>query len=143
MSDTFINRVLNDNLLVQAYIDSEPKFKDRKIPFKDILREAKRVNDEARNELLEVLWHNVAKVKQMYAQVLHIDLGEMGSIARAIQVRHDIVHRNGRRKDGSTVLVDSNAVEGVVQDIRWIGTRVDLVLNPIAPVDTDEGEGAF
>ena len=44
----------------------------------------------------------------------------------------------GEEKDGSIILVDRAAVEGCVRKIRTIGTQVDLVLNPIAPVDGND-----
>jgi hypothetical protein len=60
LSDTFINRVLCDQALLQAYIDCEPKFRERRVQFKDVLREAQNVSEEARKELLDVVWHNIA-----------------------------------------------------------------------------------
>jgi hypothetical protein len=136
LSDTFINKVFSDPALLQKYIDAEPKFSDRKVPFKDVLRESKRVTDEARKELLDTVWHNVGKVKAMYATTLGIDLGDLSLLARAIQTRHDIVHRNGRRKDGSGVEVPPDAICDLVEEIRELGELVSYDLD-LAP---DSGE---
>jgi hypothetical protein len=137
LSDTFINRVFADDRLLQAYIDTEPKFKERKVPFKDILRQAATVTEEARKELLDVVWHNIAKVKPMFAAVLGIDLGDLSDIAAAIQIRHDIVHRNGRKKDGTIVHVGASAIESLLSEIRKIAVRVELALNLLPPVAVD------
>ena len=51
LSDTFINRVIKDKDLLQAYIDEEPKFKDRKVSYRNVLREASKVEQEARAEM--------------------------------------------------------------------------------------------
>jgi len=126
LSDTIINRVFADRALLQKYLDSDPKFKEHKISYKDVLREAQRVEDEARKELLDVVWHNVGKVKPMYANVLGVDLGNMDVIGAAIQTRHDIVHRNGRRKDGTMIDVSPADIEGLLQDITMLSGRVEI-----------------
>jgi hypothetical protein len=129
LSDTFINRVFGDKDLLQKYIDSDPKFKERKVSYKDILREAERVEDEARKELLDVVWHNVGKVKAMYAQVLGVDLGDLSIIAAAIQQRHDIVHRNGRKKDGTMIEVSTENIHSLLDTITFRAARVEVKLD--------------
>lgn len=129
LSDTFINRVLGNRDLLQKYIDSDPKFKDRKVAYKDVLREAQRVEQEARAELLDLVWHNVGKVKPMYAQVLEVDLGDVGAIASAIQTRHDIVHRNGRTKDGASIEVTPEQIAELLDEITEVATRVEIKLD--------------
>jgi hypothetical protein len=129
LSDTFINRVFGDPQLLQLYIDTEPKFSSRKVPYKDILREAKHLETEARKELLDVVWHNIGKVKAMYAQVLGVDLGDLDQIAGAIQLRHDIVHRNGRTKDGTIVEVSAKDILLLLNEIAELAARVEIRLD--------------
>jgi hypothetical protein len=129
LSDTFINRVFADQELLQTYVDSEPKFKERKVAFKDVLREAARLEDEARKELLDVVWHNIAKVKPMYAQVLEVDLGNLDTLGAAIRKRHDIVHRNGRSREGQLIEVSSSDVEQLLLEIDALALRVEAKLD--------------
>jgi hypothetical protein len=129
LSDTFINRVLDDAELLQKYLDHEPKFNQQKVPYKDIVREAGRVKAAARNELLDVVWHNIGKVKALYAHVLEVDLGDTNTIGSAIQVRHDIVHRNGRKKDGSLVSVSPADLSVLISAIIGLASRIELKLD--------------
>ena len=138
LSDTFINRVLANSSLLQLYLDTERAFQDHKVPLKDVLREANRVSDLARQELLNMVWHNIGKVKPMYADVLRIDLGDVGGVARAIQKRHDIVHRNGRQRDGALVVITADDVRALASQIRTLALRVDLALNPVGVEDDNE-----
>ena len=126
LSDTFINRVFGNEALLQTYIDYEPKFRERKVAYRDVLREAPRVTEEARKEVLNVVWHNLGKVKPMYEHVLGVDLGDLGPIAEAIQIRHDIVHRNGRRRDGALVVVELKDVLGLIRNIQALAAQVEL-----------------
>jgi hypothetical protein len=129
LSDTFINRVLDDPELLQNYLDNEPKFVQQKVPYKDVVREAGRVKAEARKELLDVVWHNIGKVKGLYAHVLEIDLGDTDTIGSAIQVRHDIVHRNGRKKDGTLVSVSPADISVLISAVIGLASRIELKLD--------------
>ena len=140
LSDTFVNRVFAHEALLQSYIDHEPKFSEYKIPYKEVLRESKRVEAKAKKELLDVVWHNVAKFKPMYKQVLHVDLGDVSSLGKAIQTRHDIVHRNGRQKDGTVIVVDDTAIKNLVNEIRKLSAHVQLTLSPAAPVESYDSD---
>jgi hypothetical protein len=138
LSDTFINTVTASPDLLQRYIDSEPKFKERKVAYKDVLREAKRVLDESRKELLDTVWHNLAKVKPLYKEVLQVDLGDVGELAKAIQTRHDIVHRNGRKKDGSPVCLQPAQIDALVSRVRCLAASVEQQMHPISSEATTE-----
>lgn len=129
LSDTFINRVFADSALLQAYIDSEPQFKERKVAYRDILREATKIEAGAKKELLDVVWHNIGKAKAMYHDVLGIKFGDVGLIASAVQRRHDIVHRNGRTKDGDIVSIAVNDVERLINEIETLALRIEVKLD--------------
>ena len=123
LSDIFINRVTGDPELLQRYIDKDPAF-DRKIAYGDILREAEKLQDTVRSELLSIVWHDVGKAKMRYATVLRIDLGDMAPIGRAVAKRHDIVHRNGRCKDGTMLIVTTDDLDNLLDTIRAFAKRV-------------------
>ena len=142
LSDTFINRVLESRELLQTYIDFDPKFRDRKVAYKDVIREAGRVEQEAKAELLDLVWHNLGKVKPMYAQVLTVDVGDVGTLAEAVQIRHDIVHRNGRKKDGKAIEVTHVQISQLLEEITELAARVELKLDfniDAMPLEGDHG----
>ena len=75
LSDTFINRVLPNDVLLQKYLDSEKSFQERKFSLNNAIKMADQIKDIARKELLAMVWHKLDKVKWLYAEVLSIDLG--------------------------------------------------------------------
>lgn len=75
------------------------------------------IKDEVKEYLLSQLWHNLAKVKPMYESTLNVSFPpNLGSIYKAIQIRHDIVHRNGRDKNGEQVEVTKESIESLKTD---------------------------
>jgi hypothetical protein len=142
LSDTFINRVLNSEYLLQRYLDTERAFRDRKFALNEALRIAKDVTNIARKQMLDMAWHNIAKVKRLYADVLRIDLHDITAIAKAVHIRHDIVHRNGRQEDGSDQIIATSDVKALVSATRMLVGIVDQALNP-SPVIGDDADLPF
>lgn len=138
LSDTFINRVLENDTLLQKYLDTEPNFKERKVAFKDVLRQAPQVRSAAKKELLDVAWHNLGKVKAMYKAVLDIDLGDTADLFRAIEMRHDIVHRNGRTKEGGAVSVSAAGIAVLLSHVEQLALRVEHKLDYGVEIDADD-----
>lgn len=142
-SDTIINRVLGDGRLLQKYLDTERAFREEKLTVNDVLRMAEQIKDIARKQLLGMRWHRIDKVKPLYGAVLLIDLGDIGHIAKAVQVRYDIVHRNGRKSDGTMHEIEAADITNLIQQVEFLATRIDLALNGQPRVDPDDEDLPF
>jgi hypothetical protein len=138
LSDTFINRVLGDDVLLQRYLETERAFEEQRFPLKDALRKAAEIKAIASKKLIEMVWHNIPKVKRLYEKVIYVDLGDIGPLEKAINLRHDIVHRNGRQKDGRELVIEASDIAGLIEDVRLLAIRVDLAVSPEpGPEDSD------
>lgn len=129
LSDSFINRVLNDDALMQKFLDSNPDLAKQTVRLNDVLRVASQLRAQVKRYLLDVVWHNLAKVQAMYRDTLRIEFAEaLPAVARALPRRHDIVHRNGRDKDGNDIRVSRADVRELVEAIRSLGVAIDVQL---------------
>jgi hypothetical protein len=105
LGDTFINAVMNDEEKKKKLLQFDSELAGRRFGLSEINADPDLVNKEIRSYLRSVLYHNIAKVHVMYKNVLGIDvfelLGEKKSdLFKAVEYRHDCVHRNGFDKDG-------------------------------------------
>jgi hypothetical protein len=142
LSDTFINTVLKDKALLRKFIETTPEFKKLTVSYSDLLSEAEKVPEEAKRYLLDTIWHNLAKVENMYRDTLKIDFRDsMKNIARAVSLRHDIVHRNGRKKDGSMVRVGPVEVEQLIGDATLLIESIEEQYH--AQLILDDGDTPF
>lgn len=116
--DTFIHRVSKDKKLMQRFIETCPDFQQQKIPLSTIYEAVKEVEGKAKSYLLDVVWHNLPRVKPIYKNTFGIDFDNnlMRGLIGEIQKRHDIVHRNGKTKDGHEVTVDVNRLIEKVEE---------------------------
>ncbi len=137
LSDSFINRVLNDSQLLRRFIEVTPYFRNHPLHYSDVFRAVDEAGDKAQGYLLDIVWHNLTKVQAMYRDTLAVDFrSKLPDVAKALPKRHAIVHRNGKGKDGVVVEVSSDelielvsAVEAFVLDID---RQLSMELPPIS-----------
>ena len=131
LSDTFINRVLTSTQLLRRFIERTPDFQKRSLRYSDVFTAVDEASEKAERYLLDVVWHNLRKIQAMYRDTLAVDFrSKLPPVAKALPKRHDIVHRNGRTKDGAVVKISSDelielasAVEVFALDIEQQLTR--------------------
>lgn len=102
LSKTIILIVLNNNDMFWKFVNKFDWNKE-KVCMEDIKNTYDNMNINVQTKLAEVLYHNLSKVKAMYKNILSIDIlednDEMVYLSKAVNIRHDIVHRNGRKNN--------------------------------------------
>jgi len=81
-------------------------------------------------ELSNILYHNIPKVKSMFEKILNsrfeIDISE---IVKITKTRHDIVHRNGKTKDGEPIYLSQFAMLEMISHIRIFANNLQAFIN--------------
>ena len=75
LSDAFINTVLSNEEYLELFFKTF-KFTKPKIDTKDLFKISKNIRDFAGKRMLEVLYHNIEKVKVMYKNTLSVSFPE-------------------------------------------------------------------
>lgn len=126
LSETFIGLVASNDALLRRYVESAPEFKEEKFTLAEIYKASESLEKKVKSTLVDLVWHNLAKVKQMYSATLEIEFPSgLSDIYRAIEARHDIVHRNGKRKDGSDVVITRKSVEDLIVATELLVRDID------------------
>ena len=132
LSDVFIGTVKNNPDLMRRFIETTPEFKEDKISLSDAYSAKEQADKKADDYLFKVAWHNVARVKQMYKDTLSIEFPEdISAISRAIQNRHDIVHRNGKTKTGKELRIEKPNILALIDYIDAFAKDIDIQLEKI------------
>ncbi|MBP7876098.1 hypothetical protein KA012_03850 [Candidatus Woesebacteria bacterium] len=130
LSDTFINKVTGDELLLRRCVETDPEFKSRKFQLSDIFLRADSLADEVRGYLVDLLFHNLAKVKMMYLSVLYVEFpDDLSELYKAIEIRHDIVHRGGKDKQGLIKPVLKEEVFALIALVRGFVQNIERQLS--------------
>jgi hypothetical protein len=141
LSDTFINKVMSDAALLRRFVETTPEFRKRKFTLDQVFQQADAVSGIAREHLLRQLWHHLPQVAAMYRATLGIALGEsIQDVARAISIRHDIIHRNGKTRDGEVVAIGRAEVDAVVASVQKLVEAVEEQFNAKFPTPPPWGD---
>jgi len=131
LSDFFINAVSTDQALLKKFVASNPDFKERKFSLKELFDCLDKIEKDVRTYLLDLIWHNLPKVKEMYKATLDISFPDsMKPLYSAITRRHDIVHRNGRDKEGKPIHISRREVEDVLSAVNELADHIDAHFKP-------------
>jgi hypothetical protein len=69
------------------------------------------------------------KIKPMYKDVLGFELGDIGWLFKAIQIRHDCAHRAGHDKEGNKVSLTHQGIRELITQSSKLAVDIDLHIN--------------
>ncbi len=129
LSDAFINTVVHDPALMRRFIETTPEFQSEKVALSDVFSALEKIEQKANGLLVDVVWHNLERVKPMYRDTLGIEFPkDIGAVFRAIVKRHDIVHRNGKTKTGEGIPIVRQDVIDLITSVQAFVHDVDTQL---------------
>lgn len=126
LSGVFINRVVNNPLLMRKLVETDDELGKQKFSLKDIFVKYDGLKLLVAEYLQAMIFHRLDKVKPMYLSVLEVDLGEIPWLFKAIKLRHDCVHRNGVDQSGTPTGIRKEDVEELITSSAKLIARVDL-----------------
>lgn len=129
LSETFINVTNENSDYFRNFVETYPNFKERKFQLNEIYGEYDKLQDTAKKEMLEVIYHNLAKVRNMYVSTFKIEFPDISELSKAVNTRHDLVHRNGKTKDGADVTVNKEIVTELLNQISIFVEHISKSLN--------------
>ncbi|MEB3883743.1 hypothetical protein [Lyngbya sp. CCY1209] len=131
LADAFINTVLSNEVYLKSFFISFKDFKDRKVGMNELPDFADKVPEIAKKAMLEVIYHNLPKVSKMYEATLKIKFPNFSEIQKAILIRHDLVHRNGKNKEGDEIILDDRMVDDLIFKVEVFISELDRQLKEL------------
>jgi hypothetical protein len=118
LCDAFFHKVTNDECLIEKLLLSTQEFKERKYAISDIIEWKKQTKKKVSDYLLDIVWHNLPKVEMLYKNVLSVVFpSDIDTLHKAISVRHDLIHRNGRSKSGSFHVIRTKDIGDLIMKV--------------------------
>ncbi len=126
LSDVFISAVGNDKALLRQFVETTPEFKAEKIAVSEVFKTAEEIEKRARSYLMDVVWHHLNRVKPMFKDTLDLSFpDDMSDLFKAVLIRHDLVHRNGKKKDGGDHDISEKSVNDLIEKARSFVDHLD------------------
>lgn len=134
LSDAFINTVIRNPLLVRKFVETTEHFKEQQTNVSNVYKWLDRINDDVAKYLNAFTYHNIPKVQKMYNSVLDIQFpADLDTIIKAVMTRHDIVHRNGKTKDGNAIKLTGGEVKNISKCVQDFVDHIELQINEKFP----------
>ncbi|MGE8501263.1 MAG: hypothetical protein ACN6P1_03380 [Pseudomonas sp.] len=117
-----------DPEVFKQFIATNTEFGKEKIPLARIFDELDGLAERFKRYLQDLVWHRLDKIKPMLEAGFGITVPDVASLMEQVVVRHHIIHRGGRDKDGNLVLVTVDKVRGVIAQINQFvdGMEVEI-----------------
>ncbi len=116
LSDFFQTGIDKHSELRRRFVETNPEFSKQKFSLSNVFEEHESIDVKVGEYLVSVLWHNLAVVKNMFADTLEIKFpDELAGLFKAVLTRHDLVHRNGRKKEGGEHCITLDQVDELLK----------------------------
>lgn len=133
LSDRFVSSITNNPAALRKFVETFPRFKKEGIKLSHIFKKSDGLQSEIKTMLLtEIAWHRLIFVGKMFTSTFGVDFREPQDQARllqAVEVRHDIVHRGGKTKDGLEHAIAPDQIENLIVEadhlVSWIDCQND------------------
>ncbi|QXI10928.1 hypothetical protein [Pseudomonas zeae] len=122
LGDTLISAVLTDPKAMQRLTIRDKDLSEAKVSLNAILANPNVVSDKIRIHLQGLLYHNLPKVAAIFRVALEVNIFPNEDLKvrllKFVQLRHDVVHRNGKDKNGEEHSFPAEWVMEAMEDVR-------------------------
>jgi hypothetical protein len=120
LMSTLVSKVLDesDDTVMKRFVKKYKKFRDEKFSINNIYDEFDALREKVKVELIGIIYHNLPTVKEVYREILNIELKDISQLSKIIQARHHMVHRNGKDKDGNLIKLSKKEVIHVFTEVE-------------------------
>jgi len=129
LSETFINLTANNEDYFKNFVKSHPNFRQRKFALREIFEQNEKLKDTAKKVMLDTIYHDLPKVREMYRSTFKIDFPDIKEVFKYVHTRHDLVHRNGKTKKNKMVPLNKKIVNEVILKTKDFAEKLAEKLN--------------
>jgi hypothetical protein len=102
LSDFFRSQIRKDPALFRRFVETTDAFKQWKISLSETYKMVGAMERIAESHLSSLVWHRLKTVGRLYQNVLNVSFpNDLSRLSDVIELRHELVHRNGKKADGS------------------------------------------
>ena len=127
--ETMVFYVENDPFASTNIIEKTEVFRNREIKLGNIFNQLRRIKEDIRVHLQNIVWHNWRQVEPLFSQGLGIQMPSFKVFNEALLKRHDISHRSGFSKEGDEVVIEEKDVRELADTVMSFARDIQLRIN--------------
>ena len=122
LSDIFCFKIFNNKDIQRKFLENYDEFNTKKLTFAELFDKYENIENEINATLDKFLWHKFETVMKLYEKVLDVKIN-LGYFIKYRDLRHDIIHRNGRKQkinDLDYNIVEISDIEKLIENAEQI-----------------------
>ncbi len=142
LSDTLRKQVFVRPAIKRRFVETHGKFKGNHLDLRDIYVKLENLDNFISEVIDSESFHNIVSVGKLYKIVLLTEVPKqhMDKLVKAVSLRHDIVHRNGKTTKGEVHLLTMVDVTKLVADVDAAVRHIDKQIKDGLLDDADESD---
>ncbi|ANL70413.1 hypothetical protein AMC83_CH00375 [Rhizobium phaseoli] len=128
LGDTFTRIARKNPSAINETIKRLDAFKDSKVSYRELASKPHFLRDKVIDYFENLSWHDLSKANQICEAMLSVRLfnddEQEARLLAAVRVRHDLVHRNGKSRDGSAHNIDDESLQTLAVDVDNVARKV-------------------
>ena len=118
LSTTLIKEIFDNDDNFKNFVRTFKDIRNRKFTLNELYEKLEQIKDIVKKELVDVIYHDLPKVQGMYKDTLGVEFPEFGELIKIIKTRHDMVHRNGKNKEGEEIVISNQTVLTAINEVE-------------------------
>lgn len=122
LSDVFCFKIFNNKDIQRKFLENYDEFNTKKLTFAELFDKYENIENEINATLDKFLWHKFETVMKLYENVLEVKIN-LGYFIKYRDIRHDIIHRNGRKQkinDLDYNIIEISDIEKLIENAEQI-----------------------
>jgi hypothetical protein len=130
LSDTISYWVKSDEAVFKRFVFHCSEFKQEKLPLSNIFKRLEGLREKVEQYIQKTVWHRLDRVMPLFASALDIERPKIEQLMEHIVIRHDIVHRGGRTKDGNHVEITADKLAELRELVASFVEKIEKEITP-------------
>lgn len=114
LCDRFLSLVNGSEVYFRKFVETFHEFQERKLKLSEFYKAGETLESEVVESIKGVLYHNLPKVSGMYRDTFDIKFPPFTEIYEMCLIRHDVVHRGGKTKEGLFHTINTDTIKQAV-----------------------------
>ncbi|MGZ2370403.1 hypothetical protein ACXR6G_11490 [Ancylomarina sp. YFZ004] len=129
LSEVFLKLIFNDHQYFQSFVETHPDYRTRKFELRDIFKQQNELESTVKKTILDTIFHNLWSVRNMFEKTFDIEFPSIEEMKHHVFIRHHLVHRNGKNKEGIEVEIDDSQIDKLLDDTKSFVNTISEELN--------------
>jgi hypothetical protein len=125
--ETLKKQIITRPALLRRFVENQAHFQKEKITVSELFKKMDTITEAVIEVIDKMTFHNLPTTIAVYKTVMDVNFPKsaISQLSKAIELRHDIIHRNGKQISGKTVIVKDNDVESLIQLVTEVIRDID------------------